>query len=168
MTQQAIIPEYSQLERDVSTASKDDKNLFKKVADAYFKPKSFERSGKLYENLGVRYIKKAIMGTIGKVFRKRGLDKNASTYFLGNSSDLDSLREYEKGTRINELVHVPQMIGSAVGLARSISEDNYVAAAVLGTFLVLNASSTMLQRYNRAKVEKIVQHKEAKRKQFTV
>ncbi|MDP3728516.1 MAG: hypothetical protein Q8R18_03615 [bacterium] len=83
------------------------KSLVQKISDVYFEPQSFERRGRLYEALGVRYLKKVIMGTFGSFSRKIGANRDASNYFVGqNDRSVNALKKFEKGTRFNEVFHL--------------------------------------------------------------
>jgi len=164
MGQISVGGNFSTLEEKVSLAIVEDRSVLRKVTDIYFKPKFFEKSGKLYETLGVKYVQKAIMGTAGRVLRAIGIDKISGNYFIGKKRDLESLKSYENGTRINELIHTPLTIILANNTINSLAEENYGNAAVTGVIGLVNAGCTMLQRYNRARVDKVIER--SKRKQF--
>lgn len=152
----------SDLELEQDAISRDNRSMLRKITDVYFKPKSFEKSGKLYRALGVKYVQKAVMGTVGKVFRTMGVGEIAGQYFIGKTRNLRSLKTYDKGTRFNETIHAPQILWNATELAQAISEDNYGSAVFWGGLLLINAPCTMLQRYNRARVEKAIERIESR------
>ena len=53
--------EPSELERQLNSTELDNRSILQKAKDWYFAPKSFERSGKLYETLGIRLFKKYLL-----------------------------------------------------------------------------------------------------------
>lgn len=132
----------------------EDRGTFERATDRYFKPKSFERSGRLYEALGVRYAKKIVMGTFGKARKIAGDGERTSNYFIGQgfNRNLRSLKKFELYTRVNETIHAPQIIWNSYNLGKNIVEGNYGAAAIYAGILLVNTYMTMLQRYNRARI----------------
>ena len=157
------INEFSKLEKVVSSSE----NFLNKISNAYFKPKSFEKwgNGKVYEILGIKQVKKVVVGTIGKYFKqfnenlylKEPEDKDG--YFI-RKPDLDSLKSFERGTRVNEKIHNLGIGVGSLGLATSLYLDLPEGVLVSGTFLLLNSYLTMLQRYNRTKVQKLIDKKQ--------
>ena len=142
-----------------------EKSRFERVTDWYFEPKSFERSGKLYESLKIRLFKKLIMGSVGFAFKKAGKNDVPRTYFVGKQRTGDSLKTYELFARINEMIHVPLAVTMSYYCLEKISNDDYSGAIVSGFFAVLNAYCVMLQRYNRARVyntlDKLIENESA-------
>jgi len=136
------------------------------MLDSYFSPKPFERknNGGFYEKLGVKHFQKAIMSTIGQYFRKDGIDKKPSQYFIGEKRNFESLRKFEKGTRFNELIHAPQSVYTGYMLSKELADENYVLATIYGTLFLINSYSIILQRYNRARVYNVIEYKEKKSK----
>lgn len=132
--------------------SETDKSFIEKSTDWYFAPKSFERSGKLYEALGVRPFKKLVMGTFGKLHKILGADKTGSNYFIGQDRSKRGLKKFEAETRFNEFVHAPFTAYCGYKLAEDLGNNNYSGAIVDGIGLLINGYCTMLQRYNRARV----------------
>ncbi|MSR86269.1 hypothetical protein EXS74_02645 [Candidatus Woesearchaeota archaeon] len=102
------IRDMSSLERDrYQSEVNKPQTLGQKLSDLYFEPKFFEKNGRLYECLGVRYIKKGIIGTVGILHKKCGEHRYASSYFVGQEDrSVDALKEFENGTRFNESVHI--------------------------------------------------------------
>ena len=58
MIKSEITQKYSLLEREIDSALEDNRSTLGKIADMYFKPKSFEKNGKLYEVLGIKWFRK--------------------------------------------------------------------------------------------------------------
>ena len=73
------------------------KSFIEKSTDWYFAPKSFERSGRLYEMLGVKLFRKVLMGTFGNLLkgRRAGAHYN-SNYFIGSDRSIYSLKKGAK------------------------------------------------------------------------
>ena len=130
--------------------------LLRKITDVYFKPKPFEKSGKLYEALGVKYVQKVVMATAGRRARKKLLDGKPSPFLIGKILDLESLETFERRTRFNEFMHAPVLLYFFFELVTDFSRDPYEYFFIL-VFALLNAPLVMLQRYNRARVEKVIE-----------
>ena len=153
--------EHSNLEVEPVEADGDSESFLGRIADVYYKPKSFEKSGRLYEALGVKYVQKAVMGTFGKIFRKAGFGDIAGPYFIGETPDLSSLKTYEYWTKFNETIHAVPLIWYTNGLIHDFGKD--IPSDVIDALGILSLGAlTMLQRYNRARVEKVIEWKEAK------
>jgi len=142
------------------------KGLFTQVTDIYFKPKSFEKSGKVYEWLGIKYFKKILMGTVGACLKKTGWGDyiTPNPYFLGKKRDLFSLKFYGWGTKLAETVHMPFVIHGGKEVVEELADGNYGFAALSSVEFLLNAYPVMLQRYNRSRVNKIIDAKEQRTK----
>jgi len=149
---------------ETTTESQTNKRtILQKVTDLYFKPKFFEKSGKIYEAMGIRPFKRKLLKlTSGR--RKKELETSGSNYFLGRSTDIESLGKFEKGTRFNESIHSIALAAGLSGLTSTLSADEisipfltfYIALTVPQAYVVA------LQRYNRARVYKIIEKKESK------
>ncbi|MBI4448178.1 hypothetical protein HY643_04300 [Candidatus Woesearchaeota archaeon] len=144
-------------------AQVNDKGLFQKITEWYFEPKSFEKSGKLYEYLGIKYFKKLVMGTTGKLRKMLGDGKEPSNYFIGEKRNSESLKQFEKGSRLNERIHGPLTLFFLPLLAYSLGEDHYGTAIFNGLNILLNGYLTMLQRYNRARVYNVLERRNKKK-----
>lgn len=134
---------------------------YQKLSDIYFKPKPFERwkNGQIYEWLGAKYIKKIIMGTAGKLLKLLGADKYSSNYFLGKEQNIEALRAYERQTRFNEIIHAPLTISTGYNLLKSLGEEKYAESITWGILFLVNSSCTIFQRYNRVRVNNIIEKK---------
>ncbi|MBT5023369.1 hypothetical protein HOK51_08690 [Candidatus Woesearchaeota archaeon] len=126
--------------------------IFRKLTDWYYKPKSFERSGKMYTRLGVRYFQKGLMNSYGGLLRFLGGKKGPGNYFIGNKRTVSDMVTYEGWTRFNELIHMPLMFTCGYDMLENLSQGNYGAAAGEGALVLLNSYCVFLQRYNRARV----------------
>jgi len=147
-------------ERQEAEPKADDRSTFRKITDVYFKPKFFEKGGKIYKYLGVKSVQKAVMGTVGRLVRKISDGDPDFFYLIGQKRDSESLKRYEVGTRVAELIHAPQIIWSINSLSKALSEEDYGSAIVSGAYLLINSSCTMLQRYNRARIYDVLEKRE--------
>ncbi|HLC52822.1 MAG TPA: hypothetical protein VJI98_06260 [Candidatus Nanoarchaeia archaeon] len=157
----AGIRDMSPLEREsyLSTIN-NPKGLIQMMSDVYFEPKSFERSGRLYESLGVRYFKKLVMGTMGRLGKKIGKHRFANNYFLGQEDrSVDALKRFDTGTRFNEGVHLFFSLYSSIDAAYNFIVDKPGVAMFMAGLTIFNASSIMLQRYNRARIYNTIEQK---------
>lgn len=134
------------LEQSVN-ASYEPQAVPERITDIYFKPKSFERSCRVYRWLGVPYFKKILMGTIGKL-RKKG---EPNTYRIGKDRSIDSLLDFETATRLNETAHaiIAPFCAYFSYLDFATDPEKGIAFAIGA---VLNFYIVMLQRYNRARI----------------
>lgn len=140
------------LEQSVNT-SYEPQAVPERITDIYFKPKSFERSGRMYEWLGVRYFKKALMGTVGRLLK--GMKKHSqddSNYFIGPDRNNYSLMRFEKQTRYNEGWHTPWVPYCAYYSADHFAQGRNGMGIFMAIAGLINAYASMLQRYNRARI----------------
>jgi hypothetical protein len=111
----------------------------------------FERDGRFYERLGVRWFKRFATG--GDYWNKR---RRRSDPSFRKVKDFNSAIEWEARTRHNEFVHLCSLV---VGLAIMIwlcFRDEYAwLAAVFLAVLIWDIYPIMLQRYNRARIWRI-------------
>ena len=63
------------LEGILCSTKLDNRGFIEKVTDLYFRPKSFERSGKIYEAIGIRSVKRLIVESWKKYRRFWGMEK---------------------------------------------------------------------------------------------
>ncbi|MEK6969115.1 MAG: hypothetical protein AABW48_01675 [Nanoarchaeota archaeon] len=126
------------------------------VSDLYFKPKSFEQSGKVYEALGVKRFKKFMFNGdyMAALVRKADPD-----YKLINSWGSAGL--WEQVTRLFESIHVG--FGGVIlfDTIDCLADGDYKRAAVGAAInTVVNIYPIMLQRYNRARIYKVLGRKQ--------
>lgn len=137
--------------------------LLKKISEAYFRPKSFEKSGRVYEMLGIRRYKKIILGQVG---RKREDELGGTNYYVGRDFSEKSLKEYELKARRNEKIHIGvfALCVSALGIPAlaGAPEASVLAGLIASPFLVNELYLAMTQRYNRARIYSILERKEGR------
>ena len=138
--------------------SNDERYSIIKATDIYFKPRSFEKSGRIYERLGIKPFRKLVIGTAGRVVKSVGFDKSAGTYFIGKGSEKD-IGAYETLARLNEVIHAPFTVFAVGIIAQKIAEENLSGIILAGTGFLFNGYCTMLQRYNRARAYKVLERR---------
>ena len=126
--------------------------MAKYVLDLYFKPKPFERNGKLYRVLGVKRFKKFMFNgdymnaLLRKIYPKYRLVK-----------DEDSARFWEFCTRIYEGVHLGGCGLMITKIVDRLADTDYKGAAIYTALnTVVNIYPIMLQRYNRARIYNVL------------
>lgn len=111
----------------------------------------FERDGRFYERLGVRWFKR--FATDGDYWNK--LRRNSDPGFR-NVRGFDSAIEWEARTRQSELVHFCSLAVSLAVMGWLYSRDEYaLLVAVFLAVLFWDIYPVMLQRYNRARILRI-------------
>ena len=126
-------------------------NSAKNLAERWFRPKKFETDGHLYRWLGVVAFKRLLM----RVVRKSPAKPNTvNSHVLGGRS-LRHVREFEIKSRRSELIH---LVGLAIGILclglRAI-DDRLIIAAIIA--FALNFPCFALQRFNRARIYRVLQ-----------
>ena len=120
-----------------------------RLIELYLTPRFWERNGKLYKFLGIKVFKKYVP-TSGDYVRRRF----GATLLIKNIEDV---REYEKNTRVLELAHITFFLVTVPLMVL------YLILGAVGPFwslvvvnLLVNIYPVMLQRYNRARIYKII------------
>ncbi len=129
---------------------------------SYFNLCSFERSGRLYERLGIRQFKR--FASAGDFLNRRR--RRADPEFR-NISDYSSAIDWEEGqTRFNELAHLGSLIFNLIMVGWLCYRGRYTwLGLILFLNLMLNIYPIMLQRYNRARVRRLRLLRQARRVQ---
>lgn len=154
--------ELSELERKLNSIDMGIGGFIDRTTDWYFRPKQFERSGKLYEYLGVRWLKK-LTDWQGKIYGKKPKYKN--NYRLWDKTK-EGLIAFDSQTRKNEAWHTfftCYTVAFATKLVMGES-DNPGYSIFFGTCLVVNIYAIMLQRYNRARLHNVIDKMETTEK----
>lgn len=117
----------------------------------YFNLFPFERDGRLYEMLGIRLFKR--FASAGDFFNRRRRHSEAE---FRNVTNYSSAIEWEARTRFNEFVHLCNLIFSLVMIAWLCFQARYNwLGLIIFLNLILNVYPIMLQRYNRARIQRI-------------
>lgn len=114
----------------------------------YFDVWDFERDGRFYEQLGIRWFKR--LATDGDFWNKRRRKSDPS---FRKVKDFDSALAWEARTRRNEVIHLCSL---AVGLAIMdwlYSRGEYAwLVAMFFVVVIWEIYPIMLQRYNPARI----------------
>ena len=125
------------------------------VLDAWFCPKRFE-SEHLYKRLGAQVLKRYVPTGGDLVMRRLRRDHPERRWL---TSSLQSLRSYEKRTRLNESFHVVGFIGFAILAARRFASSSLSSvglAFALALDVILGLWPVVLQRYNRLRLYRAI------------
>ena len=153
----------SDLERELyqdEVSKLDNRRFLDRMTDRYFRPKSFERSGKLYESLGVRGLKK-VCDLIGKIHGKNPTYKQ--NYKLWDKTK-EGLKKFDYQTRMNEAIHTFFGAYSATFGAGDVMDGDVGGSIFWGVLFGINVYASMLQRYNRARLYNVIDRIEEREK----
>jgi len=139
----------SDLEKELNSTELNDGSIWQKVKDCYFEPKRPERwkNGRIYEWIGMKKFEK-VCRYIGEKKEKDSGEEN--NYFIWYKSE-DGLKEFEKKTRYNEAFHLVGIVPT-ICLIPSWIDGNPFGIYIGGVLVAMNASSLLLQRYNRSRI----------------
>ena len=120
------------------------------LLDLYFRPKSFERGGRLYEWMGVLFFKRFVVWLGPKMGARRD---RPNGYFLWDRSAA-GISAFERKTRRSEVVHLIGVVLPVVSIARRLLGDNSSAGVFIVAALIfaVNLPPVLLQRYTRARI----------------
>lgn len=118
----------------------------------------FERDGRFYERLGIRWFKR--FATQGDFWNRQ---RRRSEPGFKNIKDFNSAIEWEARTRSNELRHLCSLAVGTTIMAWLYSRKEYAWLAVVFLAVLLwDIYPIMLQRYNRARIWRIKNSKGAR------
>jgi hypothetical protein len=123
--------------------------------DVWFRPKGFE-SERLYERLGALLLK-CYVPTGGDLVMRR-----LRRHYPGRrwvTPSIQSLRRYERRTRLNESLHLIGFIAFAVLAAKKFASGSLTAfglTVALILNLLLGLWPVVLQRYNRLRLYRAI------------
>ena len=123
--------------------------------DFWFRPKPFE-SERFYERLGALVIKRYVP-TGGDLVMRR-LRRNHPGRRWVNSS-LQSLRRYERRTRLNEFSHLIGFVGFTVLIGSKFASGSLPVLGIifaLALNLIFGLWPVALQRYNRLRLYRAI------------
>ena len=131
-----------------------------KFTDWYFRPRKFEESGRVYEAIGIKPLKRFCTGLCGNLIKnmsgrdaREAITNPENNYFLWDLSK-KGLKKFESYTRINEAIH----LFSTLVLISTIMVHPIFASVRAA----INAYCIMLQRYNRNRLYKTIEKIKAK------
>jgi Glycosyl-4,4'-diaponeurosporenoate acyltransferase len=131
-----------------------------RALDTWFRPKDFE-SECLYERLGALVIKRYVP-TGGDLVMQRLRRNHPERRWV--TSNLQSLRNYEKRTRLNESIHLIGFIGFAALIAYKFASGSLTAIGIvvgLALDVILGLWPVVLQRYNRLRLYRAINRRSA-------
>lgn len=125
--------------------------------DWYFRLKAREEDLRVYERIGIKEFRKIVLSLGKRVSKIFGL-KNE--YLLSGLSK-DAIVKYERQTRINEAQHllIGVIIPSLLFFPPVFTEpnsNNTILILIFAVLLLSNIYPIFLQRYNRARIYKIL------------
>jgi Glycosyl-4,4'-diaponeurosporenoate acyltransferase len=123
--------------------------------DIWFRPKAFE-SEDLYEQLGALIIKRYVPSGGDLVMRRLRRHHPERRWV---TSSLQSLRCYEKRTRLNESIHLLGFICFALLAAVKFASGSLTAVGLvvaLALDVILGLWPVVLQRYNRLRLYRAI------------
>jgi hypothetical protein len=123
--------------------------------DIWFRPKCFE-SQHLYELFGAPLIKRYVP-TGGDLVMRRLRRRHPERRWV--TSSLQSLWQYERRTRLNELIHLIGFIGFTVLAASKFASGSLPVSGLtfaLTLNLIFGLWPVVLQRYNRLRLYRAI------------
>jgi hypothetical protein len=127
------------------------------ILDVWFRPKRFE-SERLYQRLGARALKRYV--PTGGDLAMRWARRRHPGFRLLDPASVESLRRFERGTRVAEAVHLTSFVAFAALAARRFSTGSLTGmgfAVALAMILTFGLWPVVLQRYNRIRVYRAIQ-----------
>lgn len=129
------------------------------LPERYYQIKSFESNGRVYEGLGIRFFKRFVPNGdyINRIVRR-----SEPGYRV--ICDENSIVEFEAGTRLAERCHIVSLLlvlPSAV-YALMLGWNNF-ALWILLPNIPLHLYPVLLQRYTRARIQKVLNRGKRKR-----
>src|SRR3989338_6716657 len=116
----------------------------------YFRPKSFEKSGKLYEALGIKLFRKYFPNG-GSWWTKRGQPS------MVEGRKKENLEKFILLTKILEGMHAFGFLPCYASLtAKALEYEDYAGVGVGILIMGVNLYPIMSQRYNRNKANKML------------
>ena len=130
-------------------------NSVKSGIDYYFRPKSFEKNGKLYGKLGVKQFHRLYLATFGRVIKFLSREDRWIKDFSN-----ESLENLEKWTRLYEGVHFIGNLTFTPLIINNLVNGNY-EQAITGVAMntVINIYPIMMQRYNRSRIYNVLEYR---------
>jgi hypothetical protein len=118
----------------------------------YYEPKRFEKEGRIYRFMGVHYFKRMVA--------KGPLSVLASINFRGKRARLDA---YYMETLWGEAVHGMMFVAISLLAVYGVARSWYDAAVYLMVCnTLINLYPTMLQRYNRFRLTRVIQKRDTR------
>jgi len=109
----------------------------------------------LYRTLGIRWLNKAIMATIGRFVLKVNPREKMPSYFVGHPFEINSLELTKNWLAFNEAVHLI-LIVICLAIGYFFLEKGYISGVAIIIFVILlNIWLCLMQRMNRNRIRQI-------------
>jgi hypothetical protein len=128
------------------------RNKFGFVAKWWFRPHAIEQDGEIYRPLGVRFAKRLLLATLGRLPR---------TNYRLEGSDIESLKTFDKWTIVGEAYHLALCL-VFFGAVVWVFTQGRVPYQLMIMGCLLNVYLVLLQRYNRGRLRRVIQRLERK------
>lgn len=128
------------------------------LAERWFRPKAFERDGRLYWWFGVVAFKRLLMRIVQVDCTKPRPRSNA--YVLAGQS-LQCVRAFEHTSRRSELIHLGGLAIGIVFIALGAVFGGLTTAGII--VFAMNFHCFALQRFNRARIYRLLRRAEDRR-----
>jgi hypothetical protein len=120
------------------------------------RPGDYQTNLLIYRLLGMPFFKRMIMGSVGKFVLLFNPREKMPSYFIGQPYKIESLKLTIKWLYFNEVVHLLFTLISIVIGYFFWKKGNFSGVGVMIGLFVLNFGLVLLQRYNRAKIYRII------------
>ncbi len=132
------------------------KSLTRRVSESYFKIRSFEKSGRLYESLGVKLFSK-----YNPIWGSHWISKGQDSRLKGRKKeDIKYLISQLKSVEVGHIICLIPAELPALAYLSQDSRSGFLVFTALNIFM--NIYSVIGQRYNRNRAEKILEWYESK------
>jgi Glycosyl-4,4'-diaponeurosporenoate acyltransferase len=129
------------------------------LPERYYQIKSFESSGRVYERLGIRFFKRFVPN--GDYINRR-IRHSEPVYRV--ICDENSIVKFEAGTRLAERCHIVSLLLMLPSAAYALMLGwNNFALWILLPNIPLHLYPVLLQRYTRARIQKVLNRGKRKR-----
>lgn len=142
-------------------------NAHTNIFDWYFVPKNFEVSGALYRALGVGIFGQAVRATAGRFVLQLRPKKELYAYFVVSPRSIESISRTERWSRFNETVHLLFLLFCIVMAVILLRGGQSGGGTIMVLFGLLNFHLTMLQRYNRTRLYRMISLQQARQERPT-
>lgn len=129
---------------------------FPELNSKWFEPQSWETQN-FYKVIGVERAKWVVLGLYEVIQTTREQRARGETYQFMDSKQPEKLIEFEANTRVSELVHYFVGFLDAIPFVFAILGHHWAFALATGYLLVCDLYLSLLQRYHRVRIWKIVQ-----------
>lgn len=105
-----------------------------------------------YKLIGLVFLKKVIMGSIGKLVLKVNSRQEMPSYFVGHFFSINSLQKTIRWSYFNEAVHFFLVFVTAYIGYFCVSRGYQGGAILMGIMIFLNIGLVLMQHMNRIRI----------------